>query len=141
MPGGATLQNLAEYFNVSTDYLMGSTVEAQIDAAEYKLRYLRAALDFSEGADKAELEQAIEVLEESRTDLLLAAQLTKKVPTPQQGERSMAQNADEEDMILLARHMEPLPEEDREVLKAQFRSAIDVYLDRKAQGSSGTEDK
>ena len=62
-------------------------------------------------------------------------------PTPQPGGRSTARTEDEEDMLLLARHMEPLPEEDREMLKAQFRSTIDVYLDRKAKGLSGSEDK
>ena len=65
----------------------------------------------------------------------------KTAPTLQQGERGMAQTEDEEDMLLLARHMEPLSEEDREMLKAQFRSTIDVYLKRKAQGPSGLEDK
>lgn len=65
----------------------------------------------------------------------------EKAYASQQGERNMAQTEDEEDMLLLARHMEPLSEEDREMLKAQFRSTIDVYLKRKAQGPSGSEDK
>lgn len=141
IPGGTTLQTLAEYFGVSTDYLMGFTLESQIDATEYKLRHFQAALDFADESDREEIEHAIAVLEESLSDLSLVAQLTKKAPTLQQGERSMAQNEDEEDMLLLARHMEPLPEEDREMLKAQFRSTIDVYLDRKAKGLSGSEDK
>lgn len=141
IPNGSTLATLAKYFGVTTDYLMGFTLDAQIAITESKLRHLHAALDFSDDNDREELEQAIAILEESYSDLTLAAQLAKKAPAPQQGERSMAQNEDEEDMLLLARHMEPLPEEDREMLKAQFRSTIDVYLDRKAKGLSGSEDK
>ena len=34
----------------------------------------------------------------------------------------------EEDMLLLARHMAPIPEEDRNALKEQFRKSIDLYL-------------
>lgn len=53
--------------------------------------------------------------------------------------RDFAQNNHEEEMLLLARHMEPIPEEDREALKAQFKNSIDLYL--KAKGISGSEDK
>lgn len=61
----------------------------------------------------------------------------KKAST-QEGGR-VVQNEDEEEMLLLARHMEPIPEEDRKELKAQFKKSIDMYL--KAMGLSGTEDK
>ena len=64
---------------------------------------------------------------------------TKKAPTQQPGERSTAQNDEEEEMLLLARHMEPIPEEDRKELKEQFKKSIDMYL--KAMGLSETEDK
>lgn len=61
--------------------------------------------------------------------------LYKKLPTlTQKGERDFAKNALEEDMLLLARHMEPIPEEDRQALKRQFKNSIDLYL--KAKGLS-----
>ena len=63
---------------------------------------------------------------------------TEKAPT-QEGEREVAQTEDEEDMLLLARHMEPIPEEDRKQLKEQFKKSIDLYL--KARGLSEVEDK
>lgn len=63
----------------------------------------------------------------------------QKAPTQQPGERSTAQNDEEEEMLLLARHMEPIPEEDRKELKEQFKKSIDMYL--KAMGLSETEDK
>ena len=70
-------------------------------------------------------------------DYLLGTE-TEKAPT-QEGEREVAQTEDEEDMLLLARHMEPIPEEDRRQLKEQFRKSIDLYL--KARGLSETEAK
>lgn len=70
-------------------------------------------------------------------DYLLGTE-TEKAPT-QEGEREVAQTEDEEDMLLLARHMEPIPEEDRKQLKEQFKKSIDLYL--KARGLSEVEDK
>ena len=55
------------------------------------------------------------------------------------GIRDFAQNSHEEEMLLLARHMDPIPEEDRKALKQQFKNSIDLYL--KAKGLSSTEDK
>ena len=49
-----------------------------------------------------------------------------------------ARNNHEEDMLLLARHMAPIPEEDRLELKKQFKQSIDLYL--KAKGLSPMED-
>lgn len=62
----------------------------------------------------------------------------QKAPAPEGG-REVAQTEDEEDMLLLARHMEPIPEEDRKQLKEQFKKSIDLYL--KARGLSEVEDK
>lgn len=55
----------------------------------------------------------------------------EKTPTTEGG-RDFAKNDHEEDMLLLARHMAPIPDEDREALKEQFRNSIDLYL--KAKG-------
>ena len=62
----------------------------------------------------------------------------EKTPTSE-GERNAVQTEDEEDMLLLARHMAPIPEDDRKQLKEQFRKSIDLYL--KARGRSEREDK
>ena len=77
VPNGSTLAKLSKYFDVSTDYLMGTTLDAQIDVAESKLRHLRAALDFSEDHEREELEKQIEALEKSYKDLCAAKGSTK----------------------------------------------------------------
>lgn len=67
-------------------------------------------------------------------------QESKKAPTlVPKDERKVARNENEEDMLLLARHMEPIPEEDRKILKDQFKNSIDLYL--KARGLNTQEDK
>ena len=70
------------------------------------------------------------------TYYLLTGEGTEKAPT-QEGERDFAQNHHEEDMLLLARHMAPIPEEDRNALKEQFKNSMDLYL--KAKGLSGSD--
>lgn len=72
------------------------------------------------------------------TDYLLTGLGEKEKAPTQEGGRDVAQTKDEEDMLLLARHMEPIPEEDRKLLKEQFKKSIDLYL--KARGLSETED-
>lgn len=138
-PNGATLAKLAEYFGVTTDFLLGFTSDAKRVATEYKLRNLRAALDFAEGDIRAEIAQAVIALEETYRQLRDTSTPENVAPAPKQGERSVAQNEEEEEILLLARHMEPLSEEDRRTLTDQFRSHIDLYL--KARGLSGTEDE
>ena len=73
------------------------------------------------------------------TDYLLTGLGEKEKAPTQEGEHDFAQNDHEEDMLLLARHMAPIPEEDRQALKEQFKNSIDLYL--KAKGISDLEVK
>lgn len=124
-PDFETLEKIADYFNVDMNYLIGWSE----DPTNYNDPELIASipLSYMEACD-GDVERAFKMMQAADAENL---------------ERSTAyaQNEDEEEMLLLARHMGPLPEEDREMLKAQFKSTIDVYLDRKAKGLSGSEDK
>lgn len=117
LPRRPTLKKVADYFNVSTDYLMGSTIDAQIDVTESKLRNLRAALDFSDENEHGDLEQQLEVLEESYKDLCFAKGLTKKAPTPE-GEHEI----ENPDIRMIARAGNKMTPEQAENLRklAQF---------------------
>ena len=86
---------------------------------------------------KKNLDTIATYLDTSADYLLTGLGEKEKAPTPEGG-RDVAQTEDEEDMLLLARHMEPIPEEDRKLLKEQFKKSIDLYL--KARGLSETED-
>ena len=77
VPNGVTLSKLAAYFGVTTDYLMGISIQAQIDGTEYKLAELSADLKAAKSEEeRIELLNAIEVVEESHKDLILLQSLT-----------------------------------------------------------------
>lgn len=62
------------------------------------------------------------------TDYLLTGLGEKeKAPTPKD-ERDFAKNEHEERMLLLARHIAPIPEEQRNELIENFTSAAELYL-------------
>lgn len=112
IPNGATLKRLADYFNVTPDYLMGLTVEAQIAVAESKLRYLQAVLDFSECQDHEEIEQQIEAVSESLADLRVAKQLTAESASV-----SMEGNVELDDFTFAMQHEgKTLTEMDKQIL-------------------------
>lgn len=69
VPRPDKLRKICEHFNVTSEYLLGFTVEAQIDVTEYRLRCLHKELEKSAGAARDEIEANIEILEESLSDL------------------------------------------------------------------------
>ena len=69
LPRRPTLKKVADYFGVTGEYLMGTTIEAQIDLTESKLGHLQAVLDFSEPEEQEEVERQIEALEKTHSDL------------------------------------------------------------------------
>lgn len=114
IPNGSTLTKLSDYFDVTTDYLMGTAIDAQIDIIESKIRHMRAVLDFAENHEQEEeAEKQIEVLEESYKALCLAKGLEKKTPTPV-GERTVS---DKEIMFALWGDTTDVDESDLEDVK------------------------
>lgn len=86
VPRPDKLRKICEYFSVTSEYLLGFTVEAQIDVTEYRLQCLRKELGKSVGADRDEIEANIEILEESLSDLKFSQVIASKgnftVPSP-----------------------------------------------------------
>ena len=82
---------MSRYFGVTNDYLLGFTIEAQIDDAAYKIKGLKTRLKTASGVERENIENALAILEESYDDLCFAKALasppeTEKAPTPE-GER------------------------------------------------------
>lgn len=97
-PNGETLNKIANYFGVSTDYLLGYTPQAQLDAINTKLRTLGAKLDFAENdAQREEAETEIATLKQEKSRLQEEILKKEKVPTIE-GERSVS---DEDVMFAL----------------------------------------
>ena len=127
-----TLDKIANYFSTTVDYLLGRTDDpTDYDDGEVLAEIPLSYVDACDGD-----------VRRARALMLAVDEDAMKEKTPiltKKDERITAQNEDEEDMILLARHMEPIPEEDRRALKEQFKSSIDLYL--KAKGLSPQEDE
>lgn len=91
IPDSSTLSRVSRYFGVTNDYLLGFTIEAQIDDAAYKIKGLKTRLKTASGVERENIENALAILEESYDDLCFAKALasppeTEKAPTPE-GER------------------------------------------------------
>ena len=92
VPNGTTLAKLADYFGVTTDYLLGTDLQSQIDVTAYKISELEKELEHADDCDRIETENSIEILKESYSDLCLAQSLiplNKKAPT-QESERQIS---------------------------------------------------
>lgn len=90
-PEMATIQKLAAHFSVSTDYLIGTDLAAQLDVALFKvqdnLRLWSAKLDFADNDEqRAEAEKEIKQLTEEQERLKAEISENKKAPA-QEGER------------------------------------------------------
>lgn len=162
-PRGANLNKLAAYFGVPNDMLLerppfdhwadikndlgGFFRSLDTEDREMLEMFYSIDPDHPESAKLADiidfLKESVESAEKigSNWSVTLKGGFAKeKAPTlTKKDERITAQNEDEEDMLLLARHMEPIPEKDRQELKEQFRKSIDLYL--RAKGLSPQEDK
>lgn len=162
-PRGTNLNKLAEYFGVPNDMLLERPPFDHWTDIKNDLGGFFCGLDIEDREiiemaydidpdhpESAKLTNIIDFLKESvesaekigsNWSVTLKGGFAKeKSPTlTEKDERITAQNENEEDMLLLARHMEPIPEEDRQALKEQFRKSIDLYL--RAKGLSPQEDK
>ena len=134
-PRSKTVWKLVDFFGVDFNYMLGRTSRPTSFHSENGKIIVNVPKNVTHlSKEEMRAGKAYE-FEEIQKALNMH---TKKAPTTE-GERDFAQNEHEEDMLLLARHMEPIPEEDRNQLKDQFRKSVDLYL--KAKGISTTEEK
>lgn len=134
------IAKLAEVLHVTPAYLMGwqnafgeqdlgltaIDIAQWLNAPKDIVEAVVADMDWSDAANPETLSK-------------ISAEIERRKSLSLESGRNIAQTEDEEDMLLLARHMEPIPEDDRKQLKEQFKKSIDLYL--KARGLSETEDK
>lgn len=78
VPRPDKLRKICEYFDVTSEYLLGFTIESQIDVTEYRLQCFRKELGKSVGTARNEIEANIEILEESLSDLKFSQVIASK---------------------------------------------------------------
>jgi transcriptional regulator with XRE-family HTH domain len=75
-PKQELLIKIADFFGVTTDYLLGQDLQSKIDSLSYQIDQLQEDLRTASGSKKEEIEYSLAVLEESKEDLLLAQAIT-----------------------------------------------------------------
>lgn len=151
LPRRPTLKKVADYFGVTDDYLMGTTLDAQIDITEGKLQHMQAVLDFSEPGEQEEVERQIEALEKTHSDLCAARDSAQKKPAlTEKDRRDVAK-----DVRLIMESLEtsgdlmfdgvPMTEESKAAMAAAMRIGLEearrrnkaTYTPKKYRGQKG----
>lgn len=83
---GRRLSEIADYFGVTMDYLLGATPESYLLGSEYQLEEAEKAYEKETDPDKREeIGGLIDVLRDSIADQKLVASAAKKTPAPETG--------------------------------------------------------
>ena len=75
-PKQELLLKIADFFGVTTDYLLGYDIQSNIDSLAFQISQLKEEIRTASAERKEEIEGSLAVLEESYEDLLLAQSLT-----------------------------------------------------------------
>ena len=122
-PKQELLIKIAEFFGVTTDYLLGHDIQSKIDALSYQIDQTKEDLRTANGIKREELEYSLAVLEESKDDLLLAQSLVasaeKEHKKSSPYEPSLTEG--ERDVLNLFRQ---IPEYQQPVVLAMIRAAL-----------------
>lgn len=110
-PKQELLIKIAEFFGVTTDYLLGQDLQSKIDSLAYQIDQLQENLLTASGTKKEEIEYSIAVLEESKEDLLLAQALGANTEKGQKKSPSEIELTEGDVELLKAFHAKPLAEQ------------------------------
>ena len=123
-PKQELLLKIADFFGVTTDYLLGYDLQAKIDSLAFQIYQLKEEIRTASAERKEELESTLFVLEESHEDLLLAKSLGansenehKKISSDEEG--SLTEG--EKQVLELFR---AIPEDQQPVVLAMIRAAL-----------------
>ena len=106
---GNRLSEVADYFGVTMDYLLGATPESYLLGTEYQLKEAEKAYDKETDPDKRdELGGLIDVLRDSLYDLRLAAEADKKIPATENSDGDILDEDDDlKEMIKAWKSLSP----------------------------------
>lgn len=106
---GNRLSEVADYFGVTMDYLLGATPESYLLGTEYQLKEAEKAYGKETDPDKRdELGGLIDVLRDSLYDLRLAAEADKKNPVTEKSDGDLSDEDEElKEMIKAWKSLSP----------------------------------
>lgn len=121
-PKQELLLKIANYFGVTTDYLLGYDIQARIDSLEFQISQLNEEIRTASAERKEEIEYSIAVLEESYEDLLLAQKLSAS------GEKEQKKISPHDSITEGERQVlelfRQIPEDQQPVVLAMIRAAL-----------------
>lgn len=126
---GDRLGPIAEVLQTTPSYLMGwDDAKSALSSAGMSIQDI--AEEMSIPVDRVKEIVASNDLHDLTvlSKVVRVAELLAKIKPTQDEERDFAKNEHEERMLLLARHIAPIPEEQRNELIENFTSAADLYL-------------
>ena len=124
-PKQELLLKIAEFFGVTTDYLLGYDPQANIDSLAFQISQLKEEIRTASAERKDELEATLLVLEESHEDLLLAQSLSGN------SEKGHKKISPDEDIVLtegekaLIKLLRRVPAADQPIVIEKILSALD----------------
>jgi transcriptional regulator with XRE-family HTH domain len=121
-PKQELLLKIADFFGVTTDYLLGYDIQAKIDSLAFQIAQLKEALRTASGVKKEEMEYTLAVLEESHDDLLLAQTLTANSENEQK-KISPHDPITEEEKVMLELFRQ-IPVDQQPMVLAMIRAAL-----------------
>ena len=122
-PKQELLLKIAEYFGVTTDYLLGYDIQARIDLLSYQIEQLKEEWRVAHGDKKEELESTIAVMEESLDDLVLAQSLSAG------GEKKHKKSSPHEEILtegerVMLELFRQIPEDQQPIAIAMIKAAL-----------------
>ena len=123
-PKQELLLKIADFFGVTTDYLLGYDLQAKIDALSFQIAQIKEEIRTASAERKEELEATLFVLEESHEDLLLAQSLTSN------SEKGIKKDPSDELQLTegekaLIRLLRRVPAADQPIVIEKILSALD----------------
>ena len=122
-PKQELLLKIADFFGVTTDYLLGYDLQAKIDSLAFQIYQLKEEILTASAERKEELEATLFVLEESHQDLLLAQSLTAN-EKKEHKKRSPHEPTLTEGEILVLELFRQIPEDQQPMVLAMIRAAL-----------------
>ena len=121
-PKQELLLKIADFFGVTTDYLLGYDLQANIDSLAFQIDQLKEEIRTASAERKEELEAKLFTLEESHEDLLLAQSLTANSEKEQKKFSSGESLTEGEKTVLEL--FRAIPEDQQPVVLAMIRAAL-----------------
>ena len=122
-PKQELLIKIADFFGVTTDYLLGQDLQSKIDSLSYQIDQMREDLRTATGDKRDELEYSLSVLEESKEDLILARDLGVSSENEHKKISSDELQLTEGEKVMLELFRQ-IPEDQQPVVLAMIRAAL-----------------